>query len=206
MPELIEAEQPSKSKKFRWVDDYGRHLTAGGILPYDDDGVWVIGEQDKHGITYTDVGGKYQFEDGDIFKTIARELGEETYHLCDLSRTEIVGLYKKNSHKTVYVNGHQNKPVYMCVVVPRSELNGCLDNDKFVEERARVVTRNPDVPPEYYNSVCIRHLTWDDINSGEFKLSYRLKRILRYGPFLEYVGYDILLSPPPTPPPSILAE
>ena len=55
-------------KKYRWFDGKGRQLTAGGILPYDDTGIWVIGEEDKSGITYTDAGGKYQFEDGDIYK------------------------------------------------------------------------------------------------------------------------------------------
>jgi len=171
---------PHVKKKYRWLDNRGRQLTAGGILPYDETGVWVIGETDKSGnITYTDAGGKYQFEDGDIYKTIAREFGEETYHTCELTRSQVLELY--NTFEPVYVNGHKNRPVYVCLVIPRLAISSLkFDSFKMKEARNEVLKNNPNVPPEYYNSVNIKHLSYDQLSSDDIRISYRLKRILKY--------------------------
>ena len=196
MPELSEISDLTdkfscmyKKKKYKWYDGKGRYLTAGGILPYDVKGIWVIGEQDKSGIiTYTDAGGKYQFEDGDIFKTIAREFGEETYHTCDVTRSQISDL--ANIYDPVYVNGHENKPVYMCLVVPKMSLEGVLFNDDLLKlARDRVLKENPFVPPNYYNSITIRRIPFDQLNSPDIRLSYRLRRILKHGPLSSKIPF-----------------
>jgi len=189
-------------KKYRWFDGKGRQLTAGGILPYDDEGIWVIGERDKSGLIYTDAGGKYQFEDGDVFKTIARELGEETYHTCEMTRSQVLDLY--NTYQPVYVNGHKNRPVYICLVVPTTALPSLEFDEtalsaKFEKARQEVLKGNPMVPPDHYRSAVIQRLTFKRIGAGEYRLSYRLKRVLRYGPLSDRIPTLSLLSDTPPP-------
>ncbi len=201
---MLDVDNPPKggerSKKFRWLDNQGRMLTAGGLLPYDEDGIWAIGEINKDDVLFTDMGGKYQFEDGSIYQTIAREAYEETYGMLELTRSVVESYYSK--YPVVYVNGHKNKPVYSCVVVPIGVLNVDLNNDIFTAKRLAVIKSNPDVPPGYYNSVCIRHLSFAEINSAKHQLSYRLRRVLKYGPFSSKVDITVLSTPSssPTPP------
>lgn len=182
-------------KKFRWHDGEGRELTAGGILPYDNEGIWVIGEKKKNGdLEWTDAGGKYKFEDCNIYTTCAREFGEELYYSTSIPielMSDIV-----STHKPVYVNGHNNKPVYICYVVHVDVLSSfgiTLDPVKFLECRERAVSDNPHVPEDYYNSVCLQNMSFLDIAEKIYNsprqnidsvsdLSYRLKKILKHGP------------------------
>jgi len=194
------AKKYSPRKKFRWHDpDSGHTFTAGGILFYDDHGVWVIGEKDKNGIVYTDIGGRYAYEDGNIWTTIGRELREETYGLCEMFVSEIVTLAKK--YPPVYVNGHDNRPVYICLVVPLSALSlysrdhFSLNPTLFEIKRRKIISENPDVPVEYYSPCILTKLTFDELKDSSFPLSYRLKRILKFSPVFSSM-------PPRSEPPS----
>lgn len=172
-------------KKFKWRDPISGHaLTAGGILFYDDQGVWVIGERDKNGIVYTDIGGRYAYEDGNIWAAIARELREETYGTCELFARDIINLSRL--HSPVYVNGHDNRPVYVCLVVP---LNSrilaeqpyfALDPANFSTCRQRTLMENPDVPEDYYCPCVLTKLSYEELKTPEVRLSYRLKRVLKF--------------------------
>lgn len=178
---------PTKSRKFRWHDGKGRQLTAGGLLPYDGEGIWLVGEMDRNGsIAWTDLGGRYEFEDGDIFKTIAREVGEELYHSSELLRRDI--LYFSKRYSPIYVNGHRKIPVYVCYPVPISELSKrgfILDPELFEERRQEVLKSNPMVPPSYYPSVELKYFSYAEIRRslrGDPKcltLKFRLRSILR---------------------------
>ena len=175
----------SPRKKFKWHDlSTGYTLTAGGILFYDDQGIWVIGEKDRSGIVYTDIGGRYTYEDGNIWVTISRELREETYGTCELFASEIVSLSKK--HPPVYVNGHENRPVYMCLVIPIVELmlesrkNFVLDPIMFNKQRNITLAENPDVPADYYCPCVLTKLSYEELADPRFRLSYRLKRIMKF--------------------------
>ena len=198
------------TKKFRWYDGNGRQLTAGGLLPYDDEGIWVIGEKKtKDGdIEWTDPGGKYKFEDCDIYTTITREFSEELYHSSTISRDCIMNIKENNT--PTYVNGHQNKPVYVCYIVHTSELkqHGVkLDKDLFLKNRYQTLIGNPDVPPEYYSSVELKHISFSDIKNEN--LSYRLRRILKYGTLsskLSFVGYPMNRSITPDTSSEIFSE
>lgn len=179
-------QRPYKEAKFRWKDSKGRELTAGGILPYDDTGIWVIGEINRNSIIFTDIGGKYQYQDCDIYKTIAREFGEELYHSSDMTREQMIEL--SSICQPVYINGHKNKPVYICYIVHIDIMNGMgiyLNSELFLKNREFVLKENPDVPSEYYSSVVLTHLSFEDINNilstDKLQLSYRLKGILKYG-------------------------
>lgn len=169
----------NKTKKYRWTEPTtGNQLTAGGILFFDDKGIWVVGERNKLGVVYTDIGGKYNFEDGTIFATIARELGEETYHSCSVSTQQIEKVAEV--FPFVYVNGHQNLPVYACLVVPVTFINGVvLDPKIFEERRQKIFSQNPFVQKEKYASLCLKYLTFEEIRKENPNLSFRLKRILR---------------------------
>ena len=185
----------SSSKKFRWYDEQGRQLTAGGLLPYDDRGVWVIGEQKTRDgeIEWTDPGGKYKFEDCDIYTTISREFSEELYHSSSISRECILNIKKTNT--PTYVNGHRGTPVYICYIVHTDELKKYqvkLDPDLFLRYRQKTLSGNPNVPPEYYSSVKLKHILFSEI--GNVNLSYRLKRILRYGTLSNKLPSNISLS------------
>ena len=210
-PRKIEKSPTKIKKKFRWHDGQGRQLTAGGLLPYDDEGIWVIGEKKTKGgsLEWTDPGGKYKFEDCDIFTTVIREFSEELYHSTSISREDFLRI--KDEHTPTYVNGHQNRPVYICYIVHISKLNECgvsLNPDLFKKNREKVISENPDVPPEYYSSVELKHISYKEVEGAMQKLfqkssitlSYRLKRILRYGPLAEKLSLNpISLSRSITP-------
>ena len=177
------------SRKFRWHDGQGRQLTAGGMLPYDANGVWLIGERDRESndIKWTDMGGKYEFEDGDIFKTIAREVGEELYHSSELLRSDI--LYFSKKYPPIYVKGHQKIPVYVCYPIPTSELmrrGFFLDPILFLENRQNVLLSNPTVPIYYYPSVKLDYFSFHTLRKalhnepGTTILKFRLRSILKH--------------------------
>nr|QBK86520.1 MAG: hypothetical protein LCMAC102_03150 [Marseillevirus LCMAC102] len=180
-------------KKFKWDDSNGRHLTAGGLLPYDENGIWVIGEHQKNGtLEWTDPGGKYKFEDCDIYTTISREFCEELYHSAELTRSQVIKFASHNS--PIYVNGSCNRPVYICYVIPLTELQeeGIHMNPVlFAQYRCNALRSNPDVPRDFYSSIELRHINFTELaqelydnhksKTSSFILSYRLKRILRHG-------------------------
>ncbi len=187
-------------KKFRWHDGNGRQLTAGGLLPYDENGIWVIGEQKKNGsLEWTDPGGKYKFEDCDIYTTISREFCEELYHSTELTRSQVIKFASHNS--PIYVNGYCSRPVYVCYTVPLNELQeeGINMNPAlFAQYRCNTLNSNPDVPRDFYSSIELRHINFTELarelyknyqsKTSSFTLSYRLKRILRYGSFANKIS------------------
>ncbi len=193
-------------EKFRWDDGQGRQLSAGGILPYDDDGVWVIGEKVRDEIIYTDIGGKYQYQDGDIYKTVAREFGEELYHSSNITREQVIDI--SNISGPMYVNGHKNKPVYVCYIVPYSVMKSMritLNPTLFLKNRVEVLRGNPHVPPDKYDSVTLRYIDFNSLISMLAKeksaISYRLRGVLKYGSLSRRL-FTVPPSPARTPPPN----
>lgn len=169
-----------KPQKWKYTDDEGRKLTGAGLLLYDDEGIWVIKENVKGKKIYRDIGGKYNFEDGTIFRTIAREVAEETYGILELFSSDLQRL--STFYPLVYVNGHLGKPVYACLPLPYHIIGRKLRNEDFQKAREEIIYHNPDVPEEYYNSIKLEYLTFDRINALEVPLSLRLKRIIKYHP------------------------
>lgn len=175
-------------KKWRWHDGEGKQLTAGGILPYDKDGFWVIGEIDKNKVVYTDIGGRYEIEDGDIYATISREIQEELYYTCEITRSQVIDLTKKNT--PVYVNGHQSRPVYICYPIHVQEIYNVtkmnkfpflLNPDTFMKGRKRYIDGNPYTPKSVFKQVELKYIKFEDVQTFHKHFSYRLKRILKYG-------------------------
>lgn len=167
--------KPSTHEKYRWHDPINNvQLTAAGLLLYDEVGVWVVGEFEKGRIVYTDPGGKYNFEDGDIYATVAREFCEETYHSCEITRSKIVELSKK--YPPVYVRGHHNFPVYACYVIPLEESGVKMNPVLFNYNRFQVLKNNPKVPQACYKAVALHRISYEELKTAS--LSYRLGRII----------------------------
>jgi len=195
------------NEKYSWDDGQGRQLSAGGILPYDSEGIWVIGEKAKNEIIYTDIGGKYQYQDGDIYKTVAREFGEELYHSSNMTREQVMKISKMVG--PMYVNGHKNIPVYICYIVHYSimksmgiELNPFL----FLENRLEVLRGNPHVHSDKYDSVILKHIPYSNLismlSTEKSPISYRLRGVLKYG-YLSQKLFTVPPSPARTPLPNV---
>jgi hypothetical protein len=171
--------KPRYQKKDYWVDPKtGYHFTGGGILFFDDVGIWTVGEMQGGTIEYTDPGGRYNYNDCNIWGTIRRELWEETYGMCDLTTSQIESFTSGTDQPIVYVNGHTDQPVYLCIVA-RLPKNMVLREDEFIRRRDITVGQNPDTPPKNYKTLCIKRIRYTEISNGTVNLSRRLRLILK---------------------------
>ena len=71
-----------------------RSFKSGGIILYDDTGIWIIKEH--HGWNFP--GGHKEDKDKDIYHTMAREFNEETYDSFPITPEIIKTLAKTCSH------------------------------------------------------------------------------------------------------------
>lgn len=177
----------NREEKFKWSDGQGRQLTAGGILPYDEKGIWTVTETRDGELVETDIGGKYRFEDCDIYQTIAREVNEELYFSSELTRKNVLDISR--TFNPVYINGHRHQPVYICYPVHISYLetiNFKLNINEFIKRRSYTLLSNRYVPRHYYTSLRLRHISYEDLKLAlkdehkDIRLHYRLKKVLRY--------------------------
>lgn len=185
-------------KRARWHDPQGKQLTAGGILPYTEDGIWVIGETKGNKIVWTDMGGKYEPEDCNIYATISREANEELYHSVHITPENIKNI--SETHNEVYVMDTNGEPVYICYVVSANILKKMkiyFNRDKFLENRSETLSQNPTVH-NFYVSVDLKHITFEEIKKeiDNNNVSFRLKKILERGPLSHKIGdkFDEMFS------------
>lgn len=150
-------------KKYRYVNEEGHQLTGGGVFIYDNEGIWAVGEQMKRSIVFTDIGGKYVYQDGDIYQTIAREFNEETYHCDEVSRRKIIDLIETGKGQVLSLSNNQNRPVYISVAIHISDLDIQIDPKLFLSCRESILKSNPDVPVGLYKSVELRHFKFSEI-------------------------------------------
>lgn len=177
-----------KKIKNRWISPKGKHVSGGGILVVNkiEGYFWFIGEKkynkkddDKITTIYTDIGGKYRWDDGDIYACIAREWNEETYHSSELTRSNIIELWK--NEKKIYVNSKNSKnksSSYICLIIDEINLNKYtkIDSILFDINRSNIIKNNPSAPFYIFKSLCIKKVYFNDINTK--KISGRLKIIL----------------------------
>jgi hypothetical protein len=174
-----------RQDKPRWTNpDTGDNLSAGGILFHSNDSFWAIEEDGKKGIETNDIGGRYEYEDGDIFTTIRRELHEETYGMCDVPVSMIRKFAETYGMKGVYDKNRQC--VYVCICVPIDvicETCGFSEEEiegKFASLREKTVKQNPNTPRDAYKPLRIRKIRYEDVLNGGDDLSrigYRLQII-----------------------------
>lgn len=167
--------------KIKWIDEEGRTLYAGGIIFTDtldgDEGIWTIIERDSSGYVHTDIGGRYDFNDGDIYATIARELREELYNCVELKYSTIKSLPKESR---IYTFGHQDRPVYLCMIVSASAmgLKDILPNINIKKAREDIIIHNPDIPENWYRTIDIHFLPFKNIKNKSCAISRRLAEII----------------------------
>lgn len=178
------------TQKYVYEDNVGRKLKAGGILIYDDDGIWVIKEIYKDTFKICDPGGKYTFEDCDIISTIAREFCEETYFSFPLNYWELKKLIETNKAKVMYVCHDSNyNPSYMSILINIKDLNDELksifkDNPSELFNKNREITlkHNNSINPSFYSSIDFIYILNENIR--DYKIHYRLNQILQGTNFL----------------------
>lgn len=173
----------SRPSKYKWSDGEGRLLSAGGLLPYDDNGIWVIEERRNGGpLEWNDMGGKYEPEDGDIFATIAREFCEELYNSTGgcLTRNVLKRWVKGRMCKVAYVNGYKKQPVYVAYCVNVSVLKTIdvkMNPEKFQRRRTKVIKQNPLVPEAYYGAMTLRYIPFSSFHEEVGRMSFRLRKV-----------------------------
>lgn len=173
----------AKKNKELWYDpEKNISISAGGLLIYDNEGVWLIKEKKKNKINYTDPGGRYRFEDCHIHNCIIREFNEETYFSFNLSLDA-----QKIFNEFVYVYSY-GKPVYVCYVIHIDDISNFLLNDLdpsiFLDKKSEILQFNKDTPENLYTSLNYEHISYDFIRSNFNKMSYRLKEILKSFDFI----------------------
>jgi hypothetical protein len=173
--------------KYRWADGCGNKITAGGVLVYDDQGVWVALERRWGRTELTDIGGKCECTDCDIFFTIAREFCEETYHMAAITRQDVMN-FAAVPGALAYVTNNRGRPVYASLSVHVDDLRRCgveMSPETFNQNRELALQSNPTVPAEVYSTVALRYLPWAALNTVEAPiLGNRLRQALA-GPLIE---------------------
>jgi hypothetical protein len=188
-------EDPNRKKKYRWIDPQsGNTYSAGGIMFYTNDSLWLIEEKNGKNNVLTDIGGKYNIDDGNIWTCIRRELEEETYGLCDVRTSDIIHLSSESSNtgvKCVIVTDHHKNAMtsYMCIAVPvnMAPLGVVLDPEEYDRRREVYIKQNPDAAANYYKPLKLVNLPIDKLH--ETNLSYRLRRILVIMGIIDRNGY-----------------
>jgi len=171
----------SKKQKFKCMMNNNK-LGGGGIFFYgiqdNEKGIWVAEETTQSGnIKYNDFGGKYDYNDGDIFATIVREFREETYNTCEISYKDIKTL---SSDSYIFLNGFTNEPSYLCVLCHIDTFGIKFNNELLCSSRDEILKNNPIVPKSWYNVTGVRFVPLKDLNNqNTFSFGDRLGAILK---------------------------
>lgn len=170
---------PMKFEKIKFKCQMnGCRLTAGGIFFYDKvnhiKGLWLLKEKDKNEEVYTDFGGKYDYNDGDIYATISREFREETFNTEEISYKKIV---KVPHDHHIYIKGFDDRPIYLCMAVYKGDYKLKFDQLKLKSEKQKILDRNQFVPPNWYTTISIEFIPLAQLHNVQ--LSGRFKQILK---------------------------
>ena len=192
----------------------GYYIAAGGIIICDKqeirgvvkEGIWAIVEKSRkggNGYELTDIGGKYDWNDGDIYATIAREFQEELYHTTEIKYEEIRSLCMKNNERKEATNFNEiyimRRGKYMCLIVNRNLLSPIKLSPELVENKRKTVLStnrfcihrhhdpktNMACREEMYRTLSLKFLPFDEVAENKYVLSYRLATILK-GSFLRF--------------------
>lgn len=158
-------------KKYFWCNG-DKRIYAGGIIFFDNHGIWVLKEMIRNSELYIDPGGKYHYEDCDIFGTIVREFCEETYYSYPLSKQDLEATVLNEN--IIETKCNTSGSYYLCVLVFREDQ---FDTEIFHYNRNRALTENPFVPKSFYSSLDFVKIKFEDIKSSFSKFHNRLKSI-----------------------------
>lgn len=169
-------------KKKNYFTENNICICAGGLLFYDDQGIWIIKEQTPFGIFLNDPGGKYQFEDTNINICIIREFHEETYFsYIDLIHNYLLEeLISKKLVDEILISTKTDW-WYKCILIHTKHIfpdikNYSFDNKKFFINRLNAINHNKLY--NFYNSIEFVYLKNSEIKLKWDILSERLKSII----------------------------
>lgn len=147
------------------------YYSGGGVILYDENGVWLVKELERGKIVYTDIGGKIQSCDKDIYDCICRELEEETYHTIVVDRNELLRACKiERVLKT-----------YLCLMIHTSSLNVKPDSEKFLKKMYLFDESIPGSPTEEkYKQLGLIHVSFNDLMNKKINISSRLNKLLNW--------------------------
>ena len=166
--------------KPRWIDK-DKILYAGGIIITDnvrgEDGIWTIMEYDNNTLVHTDIGGRYEYNDGDVFATIVRELREELYNCAEVSYKTLKGL---PSRSKVYISGKKKNPIYLSIIVSAQDigLKDVLSKINIKSAREEIIRHNPEISPFRYKTIDLKFISFKDIKNKKCIMSRRLGEII----------------------------
>lgn len=188
-------------KRYRWKGPEGE-LAAGGILIIDtvegEKGVWVLVEKSRrrgreNDVDYIDFGGKYDYNDCNIYATISREFREEVYNTDEISVKTIKDLYHlspSNRKATMRLCRGQ----YVCLIVDRSLLPPLtLNSEKVRQARVDAIQTNPNIHDRMYRTEDLMFLPLKDatkephLSRIAYRLGYILKKCDLFYPFIPEV-------------------
>lgn len=183
------------NKNKHWWGRGENTIAAAGILVCDkqdnEKGIWVLIEKSRRGsgIEYTDMGGKYDYNDCHPSVTIHREFGEEVFHTAEISVSEVRKLMSNETSIYLWPRGK-----YMCLIVNRKDLPCPIElNDANVREaRKSALNNNPMTDSNMYRTEGIKFIPFSKLKEPEIlnNISYRLMNILRFS-FLRRKIIDI---------------
>lgn len=164
--------------KYKYHAPDGKRLAAGGIFFYEETaegkGLWLVEEEEVGLQVYTDFGGKYDHNDGDINATISREFREETYNTVEIPYAAI---RRVPETKRVYIEGYDHKPVYVCIISHIDDFGIRFDRESIIRERKTIIFTNPQIPDRWYRTLDVKFVLLKDLMSGKAKVSSRLHAI-----------------------------
>uniref|UniRef100_A0A6C0JTX7 Nudix hydrolase domain-containing protein n=1 Tax=viral metagenome TaxID=1070528 RepID=A0A6C0JTX7_9ZZZZ len=170
--------------KFVYSKD-GYKLYAGGVLFYDQNGIWIIKEYFRDNYRFSDIGGKYSFEDCNIYSTISREFCEETYYSFPFTYFKLIELLRDNKCEEVYIcSDSQNNPTYLSLLIDVKDINFELSAQEFNMSRNKVINENPKIPVRHYSSFELFYLKFEDVEKYKIFFNFRLKQLFNRTKFL----------------------
>lgn len=130
-----------------------KDLSGGGIIPYNEKGIWLVSETRGTKKLLSDAGGRYRFEDIDIYGCISREWNEETYFTSEIRRKDVLELINKKRTKYSLVRGQDKKIVYVVYFFHIDDLKDLSinvpSNEEFTLSRNNAISRNEKNRTQY---------------------------------------------------------
>lgn len=173
-------------ERFKWTDPYDqKEYMAGGILLFDAVGFWCVRE--AKGLS--DMGGRYHFEDNNIFGCIAKELREESFGTLEVLASQIESIVMKTRMSVSDIHPGSSRvvdlPHYFCLFcnICEYDLGLKFDPELFLVKRQETISQNKSVDPVHYTSLELVYVKFADIDTTTWTanghlIGDRLKRLL----------------------------
>ncbi len=157
-------------------------ISGAGMIPYDENGIWLLTEVRNNKKILSDAGGRYRFEDIDILGCIAREWNEETYFSSEIRKKDVIELISRKESKYSKVKGDNGRityVIYFFYVKNMTELGiNIPSNEDFQSLRKSAIQKNRKNSHQYI-STDINYYTFDELILGELEYNGRLKKVLK---------------------------